>query len=101
MRKSKLPDEETIKYVLRIDFSKCEIDPEKCTMDSIDQHWVMRLPFYYPGNEKRCDRMYLFKAFESSEVKFFTPSTSSVDEVEDNHSNNTNIVKPNPITVAG
>eukprot|EP00943_MAST-04B_sp_MAST-4B-sp1_P000820 g820.t1 len=92
MRKSKLPDEETIKYVLRIDFSKCEIDPEKCTMDSIDQHWVMRLPFYYPGNEKRCDRMYLFKAFESSEVKFFTPSTSSVDEVEDNHSNNTNIV---------
>lgn len=94
MKKSKLTDEETIKYVLRIDFSKCEIDPEKCTMDSIDQHWVMRLPFYYPGNEKRCDRMYLLKPFESSEVKFFTPSTISreIDEVEDNQSNNSNIV---------
>ena len=56
----------TTKYTLQIDFKKCEIDPDKCTMDSIDQHWVLRLPFYYPGNQKRCDRMYLSKEIETS-----------------------------------
>lgn len=43
-------------YELDIDFSHCEIDPEKCTVDMLDNHWVFRLSFYYPGSISRPER---------------------------------------------
>ena len=80
----------TIKYTLQIDFKKCEIDPDKCTMDSIDQHWVLRLPFYYPGNQKRCDRMYLSKEIEQKEVQFFSAVSNIKNNNNDVNNNNKN-----------
>ena len=80
-------------YGLKIDFSMCEIDPDKCTMDSVDKHWVLRLPFYYPGNEKRCDRLYLSKDIESSEIEFFTRKRDAASNAMHCHKCNNELVR--------
>ena len=71
----------------------CEIDPDKCTMDSVDKHWVLRLPFYYPGNEKRCDRLYLSKDIESSEIEFFTRKRDAASNAMHCHKCNNELVR--------
>lgn len=80
-------------YGLKIDFSKCEIDPDKCTMDSVDKHWVLRLPFYYPGHEKRCDRLYLSKEIENSEIEFFSRKNTTASNALHCHKCNTELVR--------
>ena len=52
-----LSNKSSTTFLLELDFHSCEIDPQKCTVDRLDRHWVFRLPFYYPGCVTRTDRM--------------------------------------------
>eukprot|EP00946_MAST-07B_sp_MAST-7B-sp1_P002856 g2856.t1 len=38
-------------HSLEISFADCEIDPRKCTVRAEENHWSMRLPFYFGGSE--------------------------------------------------